>query len=99
METLFLDEHAQLKKKTELKKDLCESLTEVFLKEILLNFLFFLQTLCFLMSMRSLKNKTKIKKASVKTLMTFFKKKSYSFFRFCMEAMFLNEHTLLKKEN
>ena len=51
------------------------------------------------MSMRSLKNKTKIKKASVKTLMTFFKKKSYSFFRFCMEAMFLNEHTQLLKEN
>ena len=99
VETLLLDEHAQLKKKNWIKKRPVWIPYRGFFKRNLTEFLFFLQRLWFLMSMRSLKNKTKIKKASVNTLISFFKNKSYWFFRFCMETMFLNEHTQLLKEN
>ena len=40
------------------------------------------------MSMRSLKNKTKLKKTSVKTLMSFFKKKSTDFLIFVWTPCF-----------
>ena len=62
---------------------------------------------CFQISMLSLKikltfknkteNKPQLKKTSVKTLLNdFFKNKSYQFFNFCVDTLFLNEHAQLK---
>ena len=47
--------------------------------------------------MRSLKIKTKLEKTSLKTLMSFFQKKSNWFFNFSVDILFSNEHVQLKK--
>ena len=47
--------------------------------------------------MRSLKVKTKLKQISVRTLISFFKKKSCGGFNFSVDTLFLNKHVPLKK--